>query len=133
MADTSQALVSSFLLWLSDLSADVSSRSCGFCAKIFATQRVILINCVSLAGAFLFYAGLAALAFLFIYLFLPETKGKPLEEIETLFQAGWIVPGRKESRGGFASLRELRFASIVFKAACLTLEKHSWAPKGSFS
>ncbi|XP_043922139.1 proton myo-inositol cotransporter [Protopterus annectens] len=37
-------------------------------------------------GAFFFYAGLAALGFLFIYGCLPETKGRKLEEIESLFE-----------------------------------------------
>nr|XP_018670589.1 proton myo-inositol cotransporter-like isoform X1 [Ciona intestinalis] len=46
-------------------------------------------------GAFLLYAGFAFCGFIFIFLFLPETKGKPLEEVQELFQAGWLVPCRK--------------------------------------
>uniref|UniRef100_A0A8C4REI9 Proton myo-inositol cotransporter n=1 Tax=Erpetoichthys calabaricus TaxID=27687 RepID=A0A8C4REI9_ERPCA len=37
-------------------------------------------------GAFFLYSGLAALGFLFIYGCLPETKGRRLEEIESLFE-----------------------------------------------
>nr|XP_039253423.1 proton myo-inositol cotransporter-like [Styela clava] len=48
-------------------------------------------------GAFLLYAGFAFLGFIFIFLFLPETKGKPLEEIEDLFSSRWIVCGSKSS------------------------------------
>uniref|UniRef100_H2Z8X3 Major facilitator superfamily (MFS) profile domain-containing protein n=1 Tax=Ciona savignyi TaxID=51511 RepID=H2Z8X3_CIOSA len=38
-------------------------------------------------GAFLLYAGFAFTGVVFIYLFLPETKGKPLEEVQQLFQS----------------------------------------------
>ncbi|MGH0139023.1 UNVERIFIED_CONTAM: hypothetical protein FKN15_068154, partial [Acipenser sinensis] len=41
---------------------------------------------LSLRGAFFLYSGLAAVGFLFIYGCLPETKGKKLEEIESLFE-----------------------------------------------
>jgi len=43
-------------------------------------------------GAFWLYSGLAALGFLFIYLFLPETKGKHLEEVELLFKGSRFIP-----------------------------------------
>lgn len=42
-------------------------------------------------GAFLLYAGFALLGFLFVFLLLPETKGKPLEEIENLFSSGRLA------------------------------------------
>lgn len=47
-------------------------------------------------GAFLLYASFALAGLVFIFLLLPETKGKPLEEIERLFMSGWIV--KKSSR-----------------------------------
>jgi len=34
-------------------------------------------------GAFYFYAGVSLLGLVFVYLFVPETKGKTLEEIQT--------------------------------------------------
>ncbi|CAK8683228.1 unnamed protein product [Clavelina lepadiformis] len=51
---------------------------------------------LTIQGAFLLYTGLAFLGFVFIYLFLPETKNKPLEEVRTLFERGWFVPCHKE-------------------------------------
>lgn len=46
-------------------------------------------------GAFLLYSGFAFLGFIFVFLLLPETKGKPLEEIENLFSKGWLACGTK--------------------------------------
>ena len=40
---------------------------------------------ISLAGVMVVFAGLCALAIVFIWKFLPETKGLPVEEIVKLF------------------------------------------------
>ena len=39
----------------------------------------------TIQGVYWAYAGFCMLGFLFVYLLLPETKGKTLEEIEDLF------------------------------------------------
>ncbi|HXT90640.1 MAG TPA: sugar porter family MFS transporter [Trebonia sp.] len=43
-------------------------------------------NAISLGGVLVCFAGLAALAIAFVYRFLPETKGLPVEEIVQLFE-----------------------------------------------
>eukprot|EP00053_Salpingoeca_punica_P024747 m.14535 g.14535 ORF g.14535 m.14535 type:complete len:552 (-) comp7155_c0_seq1:1758-3413(-) len=55
-----------------------------------------LIDLVTEAGAFWLYSGIAALAWLFVYTLLPETKGKTLEEIEKLL----VSP----PKGGYVAL-----------------------------
>jgi MFS transporter, SP family, arabinose:H+ symporter len=42
-------------------------------------------NAISLGGVLVVFAGLAALAIVFIWKFLPETKGLPVEDIIQLF------------------------------------------------
>lgn len=60
------------------------------------------LNCTlfSIAGAFFLYAGFAAVGLLFIYGCLPETKGKKLEEIESLFDNRLCTCGATDSDEG---------------------------------
>ena len=51
-------------------------------------------NAISLAGVLVCFAGLAALAIVFIWRFLPETKGLPVEEIVRLFEKQGGPPQR---------------------------------------
>lgn len=53
-----------------------------------------------IAGAFFLYAGFAGLGLLFIYGCLPETKGKKLEEIESLFESRLCTCGMSDSDEG---------------------------------
>jgi hypothetical protein len=43
-------------------------------------------NAISLGGVMVVFAGLCALAIVFIYWFLPKTKGLPVEEIVRVFE-----------------------------------------------
>ena len=43
-------------------------------------------NAISLSGVMVVFAGLCALAIVFIWKFLPETKGLPVEEIVGVFE-----------------------------------------------
>jgi len=44
-----------------------------------------LVNAITIGGAFFLFAGMAVLAWIFFYFFLPETKGRSLEEMEQVF------------------------------------------------
>ncbi|KAL6531831.1 Polyol transporter 5 [Orobanche minor] len=65
------------------------------CGLAVATNRVTsgvismtfisLYNAISIGGAFLMYAGISTLAWVFFYILYPETQGKTLEEMEALF------------------------------------------------
>jgi len=46
---------------------------------------ISISKAITIGGAFFMFAGLATLAWLFFYFFLPETKGKSLEEIQMMF------------------------------------------------
>ena len=51
-------------------------------------------NAISLAGVMVCFAALCALAIVFVWTFLPETKGLPVEEIVRVFerQQGTAAP-----------------------------------------
>ncbi|KAL0334756.1 UNVERIFIED_CONTAM: Polyol transporter 5 [Sesamum radiatum] len=65
------------------------------CALAIASNRITsaictmtfisLYNAITLAGAFFLYAGFAAVAWVFFYTLYPETKGRTLEEMGSLF------------------------------------------------
>jgi MFS transporter, SP family, arabinose:H+ symporter len=66
----------------------VRGQAAAFCAMIDWLANFLLIevfpvwqNAISLAGVLVCFAALAALAIAFVYSFLPETKGLPVEEI----------------------------------------------------
>jgi SP family myo-inositol transporter-like MFS transporter 13 len=46
------------------------------------------------SGAFYLYAGFAGLGLIALLLLLPETKGKSLEEMETVFSGPWCMSFR---------------------------------------
>ncbi|KAJ4755834.1 Sugar transporter [Rhynchospora pubera] len=54
---------------------------CGVVTMTF----ISLYEAITIAGSFYLYAGIAGMACAFVYICLPETKGKSLEEIEVLF------------------------------------------------
>ncbi|KAI7743800.1 hypothetical protein M8C21_030379 [Ambrosia artemisiifolia] len=44
-----------------------------------------LIHAITIGGAFFMFAGMSVLAWIFFFFFLPETKGRSLEEMEQVF------------------------------------------------
>ena len=46
---------------------------------------------LTISGAFYLYAGLAALGLIILIFLLPETKGKTLEEMESVFSGPWCM------------------------------------------
>jgi hypothetical protein len=55
---------------------------------LLLSQCYVIYTCI-IAGTFWLYAILATLGAIFLALFLPETKGKSLEEVEVLFPQPW--------------------------------------------
>jgi MFS transporter, SP family, arabinose:H+ symporter len=71
----------------------VRGQAAAFCAMIDWLANFFLIevfpvwqNAISLAGVMVCFAGLCALAIAFVWRFLPETKGLPVEEIVKIFE-----------------------------------------------
>lgn len=56
------------------------------CSFIVTLSFDVLIDGLTIAGTFWFFGSLAFLAVVFVYFYVPETKGKSLEEIQTYFE-----------------------------------------------
>ncbi|KAI4314865.1 hypothetical protein L6164_027730 [Bauhinia variegata] len=59
---------------------------------IVSMTFISIYKAITIGGAFFMFAGISAVAWVFFYVFLPETKGRSLEEMEALFS-------KKSSRG----------------------------------
>ena len=93
----------------------VRGQAAAFAAMIdwlanFALIEVFPVtqNAISLAGVMVVFAGLCALAIVFIWKFLPETKGLPVEEIVGVFeqQQKQSVLSRRPERTAQARMSE---------------------------
>ncbi|KAL5198952.1 hypothetical protein ABZP36_002464 [Zizania latifolia] len=51
-----------------------------------------LSKAITIGGSFFLYSGIAALAWVFFYTYLPETRGRTLEEMSKLFGASEFAP-----------------------------------------
>lgn len=65
--------------------------TCLFWAAVLSISFPDILNTFGSVGAFGFYAGLNVVAFVMIFLFLPETKQRTLEELDYIF----AVPSRR--------------------------------------
>jgi MFS transporter, SP family, arabinose:H+ symporter len=85
----------------------VRGQAAAFCAMIDWLANFLLVevfpvwqNAISLAGVLVCFAALAALAIVFIWKFLPETKGLAVEEIIKLFERNQASPGTAPAATG---------------------------------
>lgn len=56
------------------------------CSGLVAMSFLSLSRAISVAGIFFTFSAVSALSVLFVYTLVPETKGKTLEQIESMFQ-----------------------------------------------
>lgn len=63
---------------------------------IIAMTFISLYEAITIGGAFFLFAVIAAIGWVFFYVCLPETRGKTLEEMESLF--GKLVGWREEAK-----------------------------------
>ncbi|PIN09274.1 putative transporter (major facilitator superfamily) [Handroanthus impetiginosus] len=65
-------------------------------SALFSMTFISLYKAITIGGAFFLYSGITAIAWVFIYTLFPETKGRTLEEMESLF--GSFFSWRSTSR-----------------------------------
>ena len=56
-----------------------------FAAWVVAQTFLSLVNAISTEGTFLLFAGFCVITFIYVRFFLPETKGKTLEEVQDMW------------------------------------------------
>ncbi|KAL0561274.1 hypothetical protein IC582_001696 [Cucumis melo] len=60
-------------------------------AGVVTMTFISLSKAITIGGVFFLYAGIAAMAWLFFYVLLPETQGRNLENIEGLFGTSFVL------------------------------------------
>ena len=84
-------------LWARSVCFSISTAFNWFFNLIVSLTFLTLTEYITKQGAFYLYASLALLGWIFFLFQLPETKGKTLEQMESLFTKGFQLCGRKSS------------------------------------
>ncbi|KAE8616176.1 hypothetical protein XENTR_v10008737 [Xenopus tropicalis] len=87
-------------LWARSTGNACSSGVNWICNVLISLTFLHTAEYLTYYGAFFLYAGLACVGLIFIYGCLPETKGKKLEEIESLFESRLCTCGASDSDEG---------------------------------
>ncbi|MQL90899.1 hypothetical protein Taro_023511, partial [Colocasia esculenta] len=74
------------------------------CSGLVAMSFLSVSRAISVAGVFFIFAVISALSVVFVHMYVPETKGKTLEQIELLFQKGSESERRELELGDVESL-----------------------------
>lgn len=87
-------------LWARSTCFSIATSFCWAFNLLVSMTFLTLTEALTKYGTFWLYAGLSSLGLVFFFLFLPETKGKSLEEVEDLFAHPWwsdatIHPNKK--------------------------------------
>ncbi|XP_077868444.1 proton myo-inositol cotransporter-like [Saccoglossus kowalevskii] len=92
--------------WARSTGNACSSAVNWICNLLISMTFLTLTDALTRHGAFFLYSGLSLLGFFFIFVFLPETKGKKLEEVIQLFSKPWCACGTVELE------REVKYIQI---------------------
>ncbi|KAL4180507.1 hypothetical protein AMTRI_Chr13g92440 [Amborella trichopoda] len=72
---------------------------------------ISVYNAITIGGSFFLYSGVSLLAFLFFFFFLPETKGRTLEEVVELFEKKTTARPPPQHEVGGAASRSIELAN----------------------
>lgn len=66
-------------------------------------------------GTFLFYGTMTLIGGIFVFLFVPETKGIPLEDIDILFESKGLAPQQMKAFELYKQNRAIEATQVVEK------------------
>jgi sugar porter (SP) family MFS transporter len=92
--------------------------TCLFWASVLSLTFPAMVDAMTITGAFGFYAGLNIVAFFMIFLFVPETKQRTLEELDYVF----AVPTRTHVHYQVTKTAPYFFKRYIFMNKNATLE-----------
>ncbi len=85
-------------LWARSVGNSCSAATNWLFNLLISITFLHLVSWITEQGAFFLYAAIAGAGWLFLFLLLPETRGKKLEEVENLFKGPLVVRCRKDSQ-----------------------------------
>ena len=85
-------------LWAKSVCFSISTAFHWFSNFLISLTFLSLTEFMTKQGAFYLYASLASLGWIFFLFKLPETKGKTLEQVESLFSQGFQLCGKSSSQ-----------------------------------
>lgn len=59
-------------------------------------------------GTFIFFGSMTVLGAIYMYLFIPETNGVPLEDMDVLFEAKGLAPQQMRTYKAYLESREVQ-------------------------
>lgn len=68
----------------------IGSTACWLFTVLVTFSFPPLVGAIGASGSFFIFFGVCVLSFIWMWFYIPETKGKSLEEIETMLKEGRI-------------------------------------------
>lgn len=100
--------------WARSIGCSIATTANWLSNLLVSVSFLHLTQYLTRYGAFWLYTGIASAGWLFIFLLLPETKGKALEQVEELFQRPLCPPpGFNSSSDGRCCRRNSRTYSVL--------------------
>ncbi|KAE8742784.1 hypothetical protein FOCC_FOCC011712 [Frankliniella occidentalis] len=99
-------------LWARGFCTSITTSASWLGNLIISASFLSLIEALGNAGAFFLYVGIALIGFSIIFAFLPETRGRTLEEMESLFLGPLFVCCRGRKSGSTLGSNNVQYVHI---------------------